>query len=160
MSVHPLTTIGRLGRGLRVVLGALLIADIAEFYLGGRPGFILASVGITVALAVVYALVHVLLAGAHLPHLLGWMGAVLAFAPLILLYGLGAGDGGLIFGAGEGRLGVLTYLGVSLLLAGLRGDPGCEVMTVPALLFRKRTPLPCLFFSPIDWLERKALYRP
>jgi len=159
MDDHPLTPIGRVGRGLRLFLGALLLADIAEYYLGGQPGFSLASAAVAVTLAAVYALVHVLLGAVYLPSPLGWLGAVLAFVPLITLYVLGAGDGGLIFGAGEGRLGVFTYLGVSLVLAGLRGDPGCEVMTIPALLFQKRTPLACLFFSPIDWLERKALKR-
>jgi hypothetical protein len=42
-----------------------------------------------------------------------------------------------------------------LVVAGVRAAPGCEVMAIPNLLFRKHTELACLFFSPLDNLERK-----
>jgi hypothetical protein len=62
--------------------------------------------------------------------------------------------GGLIFGAGEGQLGALTFLGTSLVIAGLRGDPGCEIMAVPNALSGSKTHLACLVFSPVDRVER------
>ena len=34
-------------------------------------------------------------------------------------------------------------------------DKGCEVMSIPGLIFNRRTHLACFFFSPIDWLEKK-----
>jgi len=37
----------------------------------------------------------------------------------------------------------------------MRADPGCEVMAIASLLFRKHTELACLIFSPLDTLERK-----
>jgi hypothetical protein len=49
----------------------------------------------------------------------------------------------------------LTFLLVSLVIAVLRGDAGCEVMSLPALLFGRGTSLPSILFSPIDWLERR-----
>ena len=52
---------------------------------------------------------------------------------------------------------LLTYLGVSLVVTGLRSDAGCEVMAIPGLVWRRRTRLACIVFSPIDWLEGKAL---
>jgi hypothetical protein len=49
----------------------------------------------------------------------------------------------------------LTFLGISLVVAGLRAAPGCEVMAIPGLLFGKHTEPACLIFSPLDRLERK-----
>jgi hypothetical protein len=65
------------------------------------------------------------------------------------------GPGSPILGRGEGRLAAVTFLGVSLVVAGVRATPGCEVMAIPGLLFRKHTELACLIFSPLDRLERK-----
>ena len=90
----------------------------------------------------------------YAPQISAGLGAVLAFVPLIVVYGLGLGDRPL-FGHGEGQLGALTFLATSLVLAGLRGDPGCEVISIPNTLFRKHTHLICLFFSPLDCLEKK-----
>jgi len=52
-------------------------------------------------------------------------------------------------------LAAVTFLGISLVVAGLRAAPGCEVMAIPGLLFEKHTELVCLIFSPLDRLERK-----
>jgi hypothetical protein len=142
-----------IGRTLRAILGVLLIVSIAQFYLGGDWGFKLVSIGVAVGLVVVYVLAHFFVSNYFQP-VSSWLGAILAFAPLVLVYILGTGDG-LIFGQGEGQLGALTFLGVSLLFAGWRGDSGCEVMSIPDALFGRTTHLACLFFSPIDWLERK-----
>jgi len=60
-----------------------------------------------------------------------------------------------ILGRGEGELAVVTFLGISLLIAGWRAAPGCELMAIPDLLFGKHTDMPCLIFSLLDWLERR-----
>ncbi|MGQ0736976.1 MAG: hypothetical protein ACT4QD_25410 [Acidobacteriota bacterium] len=85
----------------------------------------------------------------------GWLGAILALVPLVVVYILGFG-GGPVFGKGEGQLGALTFLAVSLVLAGWHRDAGCEVMTIPNAVFGRQTHLACLFFLPIDWLERRV----
>jgi hypothetical protein len=74
-----------------------------------------------------------------------WFGAVLAIAPVILLFALGGPIG---------RAASVAFVGISLLLQALRGDGGCEVMAIPAVLFRKRTHLACILFSPIDLIEK------
>ena len=58
--------------------------------------------------------------------------------------------------------GPLAFLAVSLVLAAILADAGCEVMSIPALVFGKRTHLVCLLFSPLDWVEEKiaAAMRP
>ena len=143
---------GPVGRVLRIGAGVLLLGSIAGSYLNGSAPFIARSVALAALLLVVYLLVHRLLTAR--PAGLGpWFGAMAAFAPLILMYILGIGDGPL-FGAGEGQLAALTFLGASLVLAGLRGDTGCEVMAFPNALTHSEARLVCLIFSPIDRLER------
>jgi hypothetical protein len=73
---------------------------------------------------------------------------------LVVVYVAG-GPGSLILGRGEGALAAVTFLGISLVIAGVRAVPGCEVMAIPGLLFGKHTELACLIFSPFDSLERK-----
>jgi hypothetical protein len=60
-----------------------------------------------------------------------------------------------ILGHGEGKLAAVTFLGISLVIAGVRAAPGCELMAIPGLLFGKHTELACIIFSPLDRLERK-----
>nr|NIM49147.1 hypothetical protein [Gemmatimonadales bacterium] len=74
-----------------------------------------------------------------------WFGAVLAVAPVVLLFALGGA---------LGRVASVAYIGSSLLLQAIRGDAGCEVMSIPAVLLRRRSHLLCLLFSPIDWVEK------
>ena len=82
------------------------------------------------------------------------LGAVIAAGLLVALYV--AGSSRLpILGRGKGQLAAVTFLGVSLVVAGVRAAPGCEVMAIPGLLFGKHTELACLIFSPLDRLERK-----
>ena len=67
-----------------------------------------------------------------------------------------AGASGLpILGHGKGQLAAVTFLGVSLVVAGVRAAAGCELMAIPGVLFGKHTELACLIFSPLDRLERK-----
>lgn len=51
--------------------------------------------------------------------------------------------------------GLLVYLGVAMLLAAARGDPGCEVMAVPNWFLRRQDRVGCLVNSPVDRLERR-----
>jgi hypothetical protein len=60
-----------------------------------------------------------------------------------------------IVGGGKGQLAAVTFLGISLVIAGMRALPGCELMAIPALFFRVGTDVACPIFSPFDKLERK-----
>jgi hypothetical protein len=73
---------------------------------------------------------------------------------LVALYVAGA-SGSPILGRGKGELAAVTFLGVSLLVAGVCAAPGCELMAIPGALFGKHTELACLIFSLLDRLERK-----
>jgi hypothetical protein len=142
-----------IGRLLRLLLGAILITDLIPIYGRLRVPFLFRTALLIVAILLVYSLIY-LLALRRVLSLNSWLGTALALALLIAVY-LAGGRGGLLLGRGEGQLAAGTFLGVSLLLAGIRGDPGCELMSIPSGLFKKRCRLPCVVFTPVDWLEQK-----
>ena len=74
----------------------------------------------------------------------------MAVLPIVLAYALG--------GSPE-KLGSVFFIGISLIIASVWADGGCEAMAIPDLLFGKRTHLVCLVFSPIDWLEVRLCRR-
>jgi len=81
-------------------------------------------------------------------------GGIVANGLLVALYV--AGSSGLpIFSRGKGQLAAVTFLGVSLVVAGVCAAPGCELMAITGVFFGKHTELACLIFSPLDKLERK-----
>lgn len=144
---------GPIGRVSRIVVGVLVLGSITGFYFNGSGQFALRSAAVGAGLIVIYVLLHRLVA-TRPGSVGGWLGSVVALIPLVLVYVLGI-NGGPIFGAGEGQLGALSFLGVSLVLAGLRGDSGCEVMAVPSALSGKPCYLFCPVFSPIDRFEQR-----
>ncbi len=133
----PLTRILRLLTGLSLVLITVMI-----FRQEDPPG-IARTIGVAAALVPFYALVHYLV-GAYLPRLNRWLGAALAVTPVGLLFFLGPS---------WATVGAVVFVGVSLLLTAIVGDPGCEVMSIPGLFLRKRTHLACIAFTPLDWVE-------
>jgi hypothetical protein len=50
---------------------------------------------------------------------------------------------------------VLIFYAASMLLAAIRGYPGCEVLAVPNWLLRRDDQVGCVIFSPVDQLERR-----
>jgi len=85
----------------------------------------------------------------YTPNINRLIGAILAFAPFLAVFIIGYG--------GPAATGALTFLAISLLLAAIRADSGCEVMSIPGLFSGKHTHLACLLFSPIDWCEKKIM---
>ena len=75
------------------------------------------------------------------------IGAIIANVPILAVFFIGYG--------GPAATGALTYLSTALIIAAIRADAGCEVMSIPALFTGKHTSLGCFLFSPIDWIERK-----
>lgn len=50
---------------------------------------------------------------------------------------------------------VSVFLGVSMIVAAVRGSAGCEVLAISNALLRRRDQVGCLLFSPIDAAERR-----
>jgi|SRR6266571_1472291 len=141
------------GRALRILLALALTAQVVPVYL--REGLPLAIRALLLVVGVigVYSLVPVL-ASRRIVAFGPGLGSVQGLVPLVALYVAG-GTGAPLLGRGAGQLAAVTYLALSLVVAGVRADPGCEVMAIPGVLFGKHTELACLIFSPLDRLERK-----
>jgi len=137
-----------LSRLLRLALGLVMITMIT-------PALVAASwptrgrvAGVFVALAVFYTVVHYLVAR-YLGGLHPWLGAAIAVAPAFVVFLQG----------GVYEVGVIAFIGLSLVVIAVLGHPGCEVLAFPALILGRRTHLACILFSPLDWIEGKLVSR-
>jgi len=142
------------GRVARFLFGAFLLIWAVPYLLRAPIQLGLPSLGVAIGLTVFYSFFH-LVVFRFFPVMNRWWGAIVANVFLAMMLVLGQ-PGGLVFGRGEGVLGTAVFIGLSLLLAASRADPGCEMMSIPAILFKRHTHLACILFSPIDWIERKA----
>jgi hypothetical protein len=134
------------GRTVRLLMGGLLTIHVPISHLMGAPPSLTVQVaGVVFGLFVFYALVHLLITK-FVPTINPWLGALLAVTPVILVF---------LSGGLPVRHGVVLFLGVSLLFTGIRGDGGCEVMTLPGMMLGRRTHLVCIVLSPLDWVEEK-----
>ena len=135
------------GRILRFLLGAWLVFAVRLFYLEAESNRILGAVLVVVGIALFYALLHWLVS-LFWTKLNRWFGAFLAILPVLLVF---------ILGGVLGQVGAASFLALSLLLAAIRADSGCEVMSIPSLVFGRPTHLMCLLFCPLDWVEEKIV---
>ena len=141
------------GRVLRILLGLALMVYVAPVYFQVPARVSVGSLLLIVGLIGIYSLLHMTVSQRIVPLGSG-LAAIVANGLLVVLYFIGA-TGLPIVGGGKGPLAAVTFLGISLVVAGVRAAPGCEVMAVPGLLFGKHTELGCILFSPLDRLERK-----
>lgn len=149
---------GPVGRAIRLGVAAVLIVDTARYVAGGSSSFVLRATSIAAALFAIYVLMHRLLSRYPGAGAARWFTSVMALVPVVLAYLLGLGEGP-VFGSGAGQVAALTFLGVSLIVAGLRGDSGCEVMALPNALFGRRCHLACIVLSTIDRAEKQLSTR-
>ena len=142
-----------MGRALRILLGLVLMVYVAPVYFRVPVRVAAGSLLLMLGLIGVYSLIHIVVSR-RIIAFGPCLGAAVAAGLLVTLYVAGA-SGLPILGHGKGQLAAATFLGISLVVAGLRAAPGCEVMVIPGLLFGKHTELACLIFSPLDRLGRK-----
>ena len=147
-----------IGRALRILLGLVLMAYVAPVYLQVGVRVAVGSFLLMVGLIGLYSLIHIVVSRgivAFSPFL--WV--IVANGLLVALYFAGA-SALPILGHGKGQLAAVTFLGVSLVVAGVRAAPGCEVMAIPSVLFGKHTELACIIFSPLDRLAQVGKQTP
>ena len=142
-----------MGRAVRILLGLVLIVYTVPVYFHVPMRLAVGAWLLVLGLVGVYSLIHIVLSR-RVVAFGPCLGAVLANGLLIVLYAAG-GSGLPIFGNGKGQLAAVTFLGLSLVVAGVCAAPGCETMAIPGVLFGKHTEPACLIFSPLDRLERK-----
>jgi len=141
------------GRALRILLGLVLMIYVTPVYFRVPVQVAVGSLLLMLGLIGIYSLIHIVVSRRILTF--GpCLGAAVALGSLVAFYIAGA-SGLPILGRGKGQLASVTFLGASLVVAGVRAVPGCEVMAIPSLLFGKHTELACLIFSPLDRLQRK-----
>ena len=141
------------GRAVRILLGLALMIYVTPVYFRIPVSLAAGAWLLVLGLIAVYSLIHIVVSRRIVAFGL-CLGAVVALGLLVALYVAGASRLP-ILGRGKGQLAAVTFLGVSLVVAGVRAAPGCELMAIPGLLFGKHTELACLIFSPLDRLERK-----
>ena len=141
------------GRLLRILLGLVLMLYVVPVYFKVPSGSAVGSLLLVLGLIGGYALIHMFVSRQILPF--GpFLGTVVASGLLVVLHVAGASLLPIV-GHGKGQLAAATFLGISLVVAGLRAAPGCELMAIPGVLLGKHTELVCVIFSPLDRLERK-----
>ena len=137
------------GRALRALLGLVLIAYVAPVYFRVPLRVVVGSLVLILGFIIVYSLIFTSL------RLIGSvLGSILTHGLIVALYIAGISRLP-ILGSGKNQLAAVTFLAISLVVAGLRALPGCELMAIPALFFRAETDVACPIFSPFDKLERK-----
>jgi hypothetical protein len=141
------------GRVLRILLGLVLMVYVTPIYFQVPVRVAMGSLLLVLGLIGVYSLIHIVVSR-RIVAFGSCLGAVVAFGLLVTLYIAGASVLP-ILGHGKGQLAAATFLGISLVVAGVRAAPGCELMAIPGVFFGKHTELACLIFSPLDKLERK-----
>lgn len=133
------------GRTIRILIGIILVWLVFPVYTESAPGANYLLFGFSAGLLFFYLIIHFVISS-YAPPLRKWVGVLIASAPVVCVY---------LFGGEAGKVGVLTFLGLSFLVAGIRADTGCEVMSIPNLVLNKKSTLPCLLLSPLDELEKK-----
>lgn len=136
--------IGPIGTDSRVVVGAGLIA-VAVTLEGLSWWDLAAAVTVLPAITVVAAALSrvtgpVLGALAVIAVVLGF-GTLLTFVTLV------------------NRGALFLFVGLVMLLAALRGERGCELLTVSNLILRRRDAVWCPIHGPVDDAEARALAR-
>jgi hypothetical protein len=141
------------GRALRILLGLALIAYVAPVYFQIPARIAVGAWLLVLGLIGVYSLINIVVSRRMITF--GpCFGAIVANGFLVALYFAGASRLP-ILGHGRGQLAAVTFLGVSLVVAGVCAAPGCELMAITGVFFGKHTELGCIIFSPLDKLERK-----
>ncbi len=143
------------GRILRLLVGGLIAVGFAA----ANPDIVLSEPGaLAVSLAgvvIFYILYTILMGNRVLTKVNPWVGALIMDWPLIVIWIV-------VLGHLPGIptpliLAVFLYFGISLIISGITKYGGCEVVTIPGLILRKRYNVACIIFSPIDWLEDRLV---
>ena len=145
------------GRILRFLFGVLLAVGFAI----ANPDILFGqttALGVSLAGVVVFYILYTILMGNRvLTKVNHWVGALVMDWPLLVIWIV-------VLGHLPGIpppliLAVFLYFGISLIISGIVKYGGCEVVTIPGLILKRRYNVACIMFSPIDWLEDRLAKR-
>ncbi len=137
------------GRSLRLIVGVLLLVWMSRQLVAASGSAWLIVGALVLTLTFLYGGVHAALSRTS-GSINRWLGALLALGPAVLVW---------VLAGVHGAVAVILFIGISLIVAAIRADPGCEVMAIPGAVSGRRTHLVCLVFSPVDWLEARLRRR-
>jgi hypothetical protein len=139
--------IGPIGIGVRLLVGALLIA-LALFW--RDPSWRDAVLGLVLMPAIVLAALAVRARFAPAPlDATGPLGHLLNAAVFVPLFFIPATAGA-----------AFLFYGASMLVAAARRSGGCEVTAISNLLLRRRDEVGCMLFAPVDIAESRSGHAP
>ncbi len=141
------------GRLVRVLFGILLAVGFTIANLDILSGQTTALGISLVGVVIFYILYTILMGNRVLTKVNPWIGALVMDWPLLVIWIVVLGHLSDI--PPPLILAVFLYFGTSLIISGVVKYGGCEVVTIPGLILRRRYDVACIMFSPIDWLEDK-----
>ena len=131
------------GRSSRLKVGILMTLEGARHLIDPSPGLPARTAGVVLGEIAIYTVLHLVMSRFFL-RVNHCASMIVATTAVVLVF---------VFGGPAGSLGTLIFVGVSLVLAAIRAEGGCEVMTLPGMVLGNRTHLACVIFSPIDWVQ-------
>jgi Family of unknown function (DUF6410) len=149
--------IGRIGRVLRGFLGTLLLAAAVGWASAGWWDVVLGVVVLPlVSLAASVGLNRAVSGRGSMASVRrAWSAAQLVVAGCILVAVTVVGVGLTFVSPADGPVGLLIFLGVSMLVAAVAKYDGCEVLALPNLVLGRRDAIWCPIYSPIDTAEQR-----
>ncbi len=149
-NIQPSTT-GPIGMTTRAILGVLFLAlTIRVFIVSNKQNLLISlilSFSVFILITFIYFVLHKLIESKKI-QLNSFVAASLANGIVGAFMGLGYFLQNL-----ELFVGSTSYVGITLLITSYKRYTGCEVMSLPAVLTKKHTPMPCIVFTPIDKWE-------
>lgn len=139
MTTQPRFIIGldstTFGRGVRLILGLLILLMVVEVMIDAEIDVLLVLVNLLIILAV-YSIAYLALEKPLLSRMNAWLNALIFVVSVLVAAFVPVFPAGL-------RLGMLVYLGFSLVVNALIRYGGCEVLAVPTFVFRRRYSVYC-----------------
>ncbi|QYN38752.1 hypothetical protein K1T35_17015 [Pseudonocardia sp. DSM 110487] len=85
-----------------------------------------------------------------------WSAAQAAAAAAVIAAVLALGTA-LTFLSPVDRVALWLFFGLSMIVAAIRGDDGCEILAIPNTILRRTDVIWCPAYTPIDAAEQPAL---
>ena len=149
--------VGFVGRWTRLIVGIFLTGYTVLKVTGLKvTGAYSVGEGIelviyTIAVLTLYSAAHFTLGERILNKLNPWVGTTILLGPLVVLFAFQIGPPVL-------HQAILLYVGISLIVSFFMRYGGCEVVSIPSLLFRQRYTVYCPL-NVVDVAEKAAVNR-
>jgi|SRR5918992_4842758 hypothetical protein len=157
--MRPTRRIGTVGTTIRIAIGVLFVgvALAVDYPTGGITWWDVAAVVVGLPLLAVGAAVVVNAAYRRRPELTRrartpWSASQAAAAVVVIVVVLAVGTA-LTFLSPVDRIALWLFFGLSMVVAGVRGYDGCEILAIPNTILRRNDAIWCPLYTPVDAAE-------